>query len=88
MSLMTSTATPNSPEFQRNREAYELRIDDLHERRARALIGGPEKARLLHKNMTQTATRLAGEIRIAIGALEGGAIPATVTQHLRTVVQC
>ena len=57
MSLMTSTATPNSPEFQRNREAYELRIDDLHERRARALIGGPEKARLLHKKRKQLLPR-------------------------------
>ena len=57
MSLMTSTATPNSPEFQRNREAYELRIDDLHERRERALIGGPEKARLLHKKRKQLLPR-------------------------------
>ena len=57
MSLMTSTAAPSSPEFQRNREAYEARIADLHERRARALIGGPEKARLLHKKRKQLLPR-------------------------------
>ena len=54
---MTSTAAPNSPEFHRNREAYEARIRDLYERRARALIGGPEKARLLHKKRKQLLPR-------------------------------
>jgi 3-methylcrotonyl-CoA carboxylase beta subunit len=57
MSLMTSTAAPNSPEFHRNREAYEARIRDLYERRARALVGGPEKARLLHKKRKQLLPR-------------------------------
>lgn len=57
MSLMTSTAAPNSPEFQRNREAYEARIVDLHKRRTRALVGGPEKARLLHKKRKQLLPR-------------------------------
>jgi len=47
----------NSTEFQRNREAYEARIDDLHERRARALVGGSEKARLLHKQRKQLLPR-------------------------------
>ncbi len=57
MSLIRSTISPNSPEFLTNREAYEARIRDLHERRARALLGGSEKARLLHKQRNQLLPR-------------------------------
>ena len=57
MSVMSSSVSLNSDEFSHNREAYEARIVDLHERRARALVGGPEKARLLHKKRKQLLPR-------------------------------
>ncbi len=49
MALMKSDVSAASEEYRRNRDAYGLRIADLHERRAAAMVGGPERARLLHK---------------------------------------
>jgi 3-methylcrotonyl-CoA carboxylase beta subunit len=57
MTLMTSTVSPGSEGFARNRDAYLARIADLHARRARALVGGPEKARRLHKERGQLLPR-------------------------------
>ena len=57
MSLMTSMVSPGTDDFARNRDAYLARIADLHARRARALVGGPEKARRLHKERGQLLPR-------------------------------
>ncbi|MGD9550625.1 MAG: carboxyl transferase domain-containing protein, partial [Burkholderiaceae bacterium] len=57
MTEMVSNVSVHTDEFRRNREAYEARIADLHERRARALAGGPEKARRLHKQRKQLLPR-------------------------------
>ena len=53
MSLMKSDVSVASEEYRRNRDAYGVRIADLHERRAAARLGGPERARQLHKERKQ-----------------------------------
>ena len=41
MSVMKSSLSPGTPEFQANQAAYAARIADLHARRAAALAAGP-----------------------------------------------
>ncbi|HMO46893.1 MAG TPA: carboxyl transferase domain-containing protein [Rubrivivax sp.] len=48
MTILTSRASTADPEFQLNRSAYEALIARLHERRRKALAGGPPKAREKH----------------------------------------
>ena len=57
MTVMKSEVSTASEEYRRNREAYEARIADLHARRAAAAIGGPERARQLHKERKQLLPR-------------------------------
>jgi 3-methylcrotonyl-CoA carboxylase beta subunit len=57
MSSLSSTVSTTSDEYRRNREAYEARIAELHARRARALVGGPDKARQLHQQRGQLLPR-------------------------------
>jgi len=57
MVLMKSEVSVVSDEFRRNRAVYEERIADLHRRRAAAMIGGPERARRLHKERKQLLPR-------------------------------
>src|ERR1700744_3487533 len=56
MVVMKSEVATTSEEYRRNREAYQARIADLHARRA-AAIGGPERARRLHKERKQLLPR-------------------------------
>ena len=53
MAMMKSEVSTASEEYRRNRAAYETRIADLHARRAAAAIGGPARARQLHKERKQ-----------------------------------
>ena len=48
MTILSSRASTADPEFQLNRSAYEALIARLHERRRKALAGGPPKAREKH----------------------------------------
>lgn len=48
MTVVSSRVSTADDEFQLNRAAYEALIDRLHERRRRALEGGPPKAREKH----------------------------------------
>ena len=57
MAVMKSEVSTASEEYRRNREAYEARIADLHARRAAAALGGPERARRLHKERKQLLPR-------------------------------
>src|ERR1700744_6043784 len=57
MSLMKSDVARGSEEYRRNRAAYEAKIADLHQRRAAAAVGGPERARKLHKERNQLLPR-------------------------------
>src|ERR1700753_702903 len=57
MSLMKSDVARGSEEYRRNRAAYETKIADLHQRRAAAALGGPERARKLHKERNQLLPR-------------------------------
>ena len=57
MAVMKSEVSTTSEEYRRNRQAYEARIADLHARRAAAAIGGPERARQLHKERKQLLPR-------------------------------
>ena len=54
---MKSDVSVASEEYRRNRDAYGVRIADLHERRAAARLGGPERARQLHKERKQLLPR-------------------------------
>ena len=57
MTVMPSSISTTDEAFARNRDAYLARVADLHARRARALVGGPEKARRLHKQRGQLLPR-------------------------------
>ena len=57
MAVMKSEVSTTSEEYRRNREAYRERIAELHARRAAAAIGGPERARRLHKERKQLLPR-------------------------------
>src|ERR1700748_1782047 len=57
MAVMKSEVSTASAEYQRNRQAYEARIAALHPRLAAAAIGGPERARRLHKKRKQLLPR-------------------------------
>ena len=57
MAVMKSDVSAGSDEFRRNRAAYDGRIADLHARRAAAMLGGPERARRLHKERKQLLPR-------------------------------
>src|ERR1700760_855062 len=57
MAVMKSEVSTASAEYQRNRQAYQARIADLQARRAAAAIGGPERARKLHKERKQLLPR-------------------------------
>src|SRR5579875_1818895 len=84
MAVMKSDVARGSEEYRRNRQAYEARIADLQQRRAAAALGGPERARKLHKERNQLLPRerispfldfcqLAGE-RLYDGVPPGGSI--------------
>ena len=49
MSVIRSSISSSSPEFQANTRAYEAMIEKLHERRRAALAGGTQKARDRHE---------------------------------------
>ena len=57
MAMMKSDVSTASDEYRRNRQAYDARIADLHARRAAAALGGPERARQLHKERKQLLPR-------------------------------
>ena len=57
MAVMKSDLSATGDEFRRNRTAYDDRIADLHARRAAAMLGGPERARRLHKERKQLLPR-------------------------------
>ncbi|GMV54359.1 MAG: acetyl-CoA carboxylase subunit beta [Betaproteobacteria bacterium] len=57
MAVMKSLLNRNSEEFRRNEAAYLAKIADLHARRAAANVGGPDKARRLHKERGQLLPR-------------------------------
>src|ERR1700743_3274384 len=57
MAVMKSDIASGSDEYRRNRQAYEARIADLQQRRATATLGGPERARKLHKERNQLLPR-------------------------------
>ena len=57
MAVMKSEVSTAGEEYRRNRQAYEARIADLHARRAAASVGGPERARRLHKERKQLLPR-------------------------------
>jgi 3-methylcrotonyl-CoA carboxylase beta subunit len=57
MAVMKSDVSAASDEFRCNRAAYDGRIADLHARRAAAMLGGPERARRLHKERKQLLPR-------------------------------
>lgn len=57
MAVMKSDVSTASEEYRRNRLTYEARIADLHARRAAAVLGGPERARRLHKERKQLLPR-------------------------------
>jgi 3-methylcrotonyl-CoA carboxylase beta subunit len=57
MAVMKSDVSAASDEFRRNRTAYDGRIADLQARRAAAMLGGPERARRLHKERKQLLPR-------------------------------
>ncbi|PCI68828.1 MAG: methylcrotonoyl-CoA carboxylase [Piscirickettsiaceae bacterium] len=53
MPIIHSTVHHQSEEFSANRDVYLQRISDLHERRKRAHLGGPDKARKRHTEHRQ-----------------------------------
>ncbi len=57
MAFMKSDVSATSEEYRQNRDAYARRIADLHTRRAAACLGGPERARQLHKERKQLLPR-------------------------------
>ena len=57
MAVMKSDVSAGSDEYRRNRKVYDERITDLRARRATAVIGGPERARRLHKERKQLLPR-------------------------------
>ena len=57
MAAMKSDLSAAGDEFRRNRTAYDDRIADPHARRAAAMLGGPERARRLHKERKQLLPR-------------------------------
>ena len=57
MPVLKSDISIGSDEYRRNREVYDERIADLHRRRAAAVLGGPERARRLHKERKQLLPR-------------------------------
>jgi 3-methylcrotonyl-CoA carboxylase beta subunit len=57
MAVMKSDVSAASDEFRRNRAAYDGRIADLHARRTAAMLGGPARARRLHKERKQLLPR-------------------------------
>jgi len=57
MAVMKSDISTASDEYRRNASSYRERIADLHRRRAAAMVGGPERARRLHKERKQLLPR-------------------------------
>jgi 3-methylcrotonyl-CoA carboxylase beta subunit len=57
MALLKSDVATTSEEYRRNRKIYDERIADLRARRAAAAMGGPERARRLHKERKQLLPR-------------------------------
>ncbi len=57
MTHLLSNISTAEEEFRLNRAAYEERVADLHRRRAAAVIGGPERARRLHRERKQMLPR-------------------------------
>ena len=57
MVVMKSDSSTASEEYRRNREVWDQRIADLHVRRTAAMLGGPERARRLHKERNQLLPR-------------------------------
>ena len=50
MNILKSLLSTQTSEFAKNREAYLIRIQDLHRRRAAANASGPEKSKKLHRD--------------------------------------
>ncbi|WP_050406594.1 carboxyl transferase domain-containing protein [Bradyrhizobium embrapense] len=57
MAIMKSDVVTSTEEYARNRSAYAERVADLRRRRAAAALGGPERARKLHKERDQLLPR-------------------------------
>ena len=57
MAIMKSDIVTSTAEYARNRSAYAERVADLRRRRATAALGGPERARKLHKERDQLLPR-------------------------------
>lgn len=57
MAIIKSDVVTSSEEYVRNRYAYAELVFDLRQRRAAAVIGGPERARKLHKERNQLLPR-------------------------------
>ena len=57
MPIIQSQASTSSPEFIKNQLEYQLRIDELQSHREQVMLGGPEKARVLHKKRNQLMVR-------------------------------
>ena len=57
MAFLKSDVSTASEEYRRNRKIYDERIADLRARRAAAVLGGPERARRLHKERKQLLPR-------------------------------
>jgi 3-methylcrotonyl-CoA carboxylase beta subunit len=57
MAVMKSEAVTSGAEYEVNRRAYIERVADLRQRRTTAALGGPERARTLHKERGQLLPR-------------------------------
>lgn len=57
MTLMKSDLSAANEDNRRNSDAYSVRISDLHKRRAEAWVGGPARARQMHKERKQLLPR-------------------------------
>ncbi len=57
MNILPSKLDTNSSEYQTNFSAYLKRIEELHTLRESARVGGPERARKLHKERGQMMVR-------------------------------
>lgn len=57
MDVIKSSVNTSDPEYQANYEAFKQRVEDLYARRARASVGGSQKARDLHKERGQLLPR-------------------------------
>ncbi|MCG8383619.1 MAG: methylcrotonoyl-CoA carboxylase [Gammaproteobacteria bacterium] len=57
MPIIQSQISTTSNEFLANKEAFQKRVEELHRRRGEVKLGGPAKARELHKKRNQMMVR-------------------------------